>query len=127
MSDNKILDKDLNRKEQHYKLFNPKPAILWGILFLLGYLFRIQHYPGANFMIFSGAGGLMGYAVSTLVVFRAKNIQSIILCVFSLFWLGRMLYSMYFREGLIQYSASFLIIYGLVFFVSTIFHLLRNR
>ncbi len=126
MSD-ELLDENLGEHAKNRKVFNPRPAIVWGIIFLLGYLFKIQHYPGATVFFVSGSGGLCGYAFSSIVKFKGKNIQSNILGIFCLAWMARLIYGIL-KEGGQPINLTGFMFFLAVLMLSSVFHLiLKNR
>lgn len=121
-----LLDDDLGKHKREKKNFNPRPAILWGIIFLLGHLFKFQHYPGSMLLYVLGSGGLCGYAFSCIVKFKGKNVQSNILAIFSLFWMGKLVYGALYDGGY-PINMNGLMIFLVVMLLSAAFHLFAKK
>ena len=87
--DNNILDDQfIDKKPNDFKLF-------WFYLFLglymIGVLFKIQHWPFAGLMILLGSAGALAHAVSGLWFYKTKNTFTFYFLVVGIFYLVRLI------------------------------------
>ena len=70
-----ILDKELTKRslEKSYT-FHLYPVVLWGIIYLIGELFRFLHWPYASVLLVISLAGLFAYLLNTYITLKGKSI-----------------------------------------------------
>ena len=81
-----ILDKELTKRslEKSYT-FHLYPVVLWGIIYLIGELFRFMHWPYASLLLVISLAGLFAYLLNTYITLKGKSIINQTLFFFILF------------------------------------------
>jgi len=81
-----ILDKELTKRslEKSYT-FHLYPVVLWGIIYLIGELFRFMHWPYASLLLVISLAGLFAYLLNTYITLKGKSIMNQTLFFFILF------------------------------------------
>lgn len=106
--------------------------LIWIVVFVIGYLFRIMHWPGNSLLRVIGAGGFMAYSLSFLILLPQRSSLIIVLNCLSLLWVIVLIWGMFFNDGypfneqgLIAQGIAFAFLF-LVHFVSLYF-IKKNR
>jgi len=70
-----ILDEQLTiHKPKKSYTFHLYPTILWGIIYLIGELFKLMHWPFASIMLVTSLAGLLAYLLNTYITLKGKSI-----------------------------------------------------
>ena len=81
-----ILDKELTKHalEKSYT-FHLYPVVLWGVMYLIGELFRFMHWPFSSVLLVISLAGLFAYLLNTYITLKGKSIMNQTLFFFILF------------------------------------------
>ena len=81
-----ILDKELTKRslEKSYT-FHLYPVVLWGVMYLIGELFRFMHWPFSSVLLVISLAGLFAYLLNTYITLKGKSIMNQTLFFFILF------------------------------------------
>ena len=83
---------------------------MWGVLLILGILFRIMHWPFSPIIIIISSGGLHAYCISGFVRPKVRNTLSTAISIIGVIWLVVLIDgSLYNQRGLIIYVMTFYI------------------
>lgn len=96
-------------------------ALLWGILFAIGYVFRLMHWPLGNILKIVSAGGFMAYSLSFLVLSKPLSIAVKICSGISALWVGYIFWGEYFNNGY-PLNLSGIMAQGVVFAILFVLH-----
>ena len=88
--------------------------LIWIAVFVIGYLFRIMHWPGNSLLRVIGAGGFMAYSLSFLILVSQRSSLIIVLNCLSLLWIIVLLWGMFFNDGY-PFNEQGLIAQGIAF------------
>lgn len=88
-------------------------ALLWCILIVFGFLFRVSHWPFAAELILGGSAGLCAYAVSGFIWLRGKHALNTLMTIVSVVWVGFLIFGM--LSGGLPLGAEGLLFYAEVF------------
>ncbi len=98
MSD--VLDDGLfEEKESGYEYkFKLRPILIWSGFILLGFMFKLLHWPGLILLVVSPAG-LSAYAFSGLISLKGKSTINNILSGMGIIWLLVLVWGLIFNDG----------------------------
>lgn len=95
---------------------NYRPLLIWGGLIIIGFLFRVLHWPGSSLLILSASGGITAYPLcKVLMITRTKDPIFLATAVPGVIWFLFLLLSAYIFNypfnfnGIILYLISFLV------------------
>lgn len=101
--------------------------LIWVIIFAIGYVFRIMHWPWNSILRVLGAGGFMAYSFSFLLLLPQKNTSIMVLNSISLLWIVFLFWGNFFNggyplngQGLIVQGIAFVLLF-LIHFISLYF------
>ncbi|WP_341904425.1 hypothetical protein [Fluviicola taffensis] len=105
--------------------------LIWSFIFLIGYAFRIMHWPFSSILRVLGAGGFMAYSFSFLILTNPRTILTIVFNAISLFWTLLVIWGVFFNGGYpfnkdgataqgIVFSILFLIHWGVLYLIKRV-------
>jgi hypothetical protein len=100
--------------------FKEYPLWIWFGFFLIGVLFKIQHWPFANLLMIASFAGISGYLLANIFSKRRKNIMIYVFSILSGGWFMFILYGALFRGG---YPYNFSGVRVLIFLIVVFFTL----
>ncbi|WP_343748702.1 hypothetical protein [Fluviicola sp.] len=103
-------------------------ALIWGVFFAIGYLFRHMHWPYGNTLKIISAGGFIAYAFSCFLLTKPRRIAVIACTLAGAVWISYVLWGVFFNDGhpvnfvglmlqLISFAIFFLLDFGILFLV----------
>ncbi len=95
---------------------------IWLLIFAIGYLFRMMHWPGNSILRIIGAGGFMAYALSFLILVKPPTALIIISGCLSFLWIFIVIWGIFFNGGY-PFNAAGAGIQGLTFGFLFLLHL----
>lgn len=126
-----LLDEQPNITQKTLR-FRVWVILIWIAVFVIGYAFRMMHWPGNSILRVIGAGGFMAYSLSFLLLLPQKSSLIIILNCLSLLWVIFILWGAFFnggypfnKQGLIAQGIAYAVLF-LIHFVSLYF-MKKNR
>ena len=97
MSD--ILDENLFEDDQEYRFkFKLRPILIWSGFIVLGFLFKIMHWPGLVLLVVCPAG-LTAYSFSGLITLKGSNVLNNILSGLGIVWFLILIWGLIFNDG----------------------------
>jgi hypothetical protein len=73
--------------------------LIWGSIFMIGYLFKIMHWPFNSILRVIGAGGFMAYSLSFLILVKSRSMPIIICNSIGLLWILILVWGFLFNGG----------------------------
>jgi uncharacterized membrane protein YeiH len=123
---NNILDEKIDLEKEAWS-FKKRPAIIWFSLFLIGILFKIQHWPWASLLILIDSAGLTAYSISGMITLKGRHSLNNILCIATIFWMIYLVRGLFYNQA-IQFNALGLAVYAAVFVIClVVYELLKRR
>jgi hypothetical protein len=118
-----ILDQEIvDQKNQ--TLFKTRPIIIWGIVLIIGLLFRVLHWPFASVLIIISPAGLQAYCINGFLKPKERNALNTILSGAGMIWLIALIGGMLFNDGhpynengLKVYVVTFTVFFILYYFI----------
>lgn len=107
-------------------LFKTRPVIIWGIVLILGILFRIMHWPFAQVLILIPTAGLQAYCINGFIKPKERNALNTALSLFGILWLMTLIGGMLFNNGY-PYNEKGLKAYVVVFIIYFIIYYFIDR
>lgn len=117
---NELLDENIaSQKDRlHFRWW---VLLIWITIFLIGYVFRVMHWPGNSLFRVIGAGGFMAYSLSFLLLLPQKSSLIIVLNCLSLLWVIFILWGAFFNGGY-PFNQQGLIVQVIVYAVLFLIH-----
>jgi cytochrome b subunit of formate dehydrogenase len=117
-----ILDQEIG-DPKNQPLFKTRPILIWGILLIIGLLFRVMHWPFASVLIIISPAGLQAYCVNGFLKPKERNILNTLLSSAGMLWLIVMIGGVllnnghpYNENGLKVYAVTFTLFFVLYYF-----------
>lgn len=110
-----ILDQEfVDPKNQAF--FKTRPVLIWGIVLILGLLFKVMHWPFASVLIIISPAGLQAYCINGFIKPNERNTLNTILSGAGMIWLITLIWGMLFNNGH-PYNENGLKVYVVIFTV----------
>ncbi len=93
-----LLD-EINTREKKTLLFRTEIIIIWFLIFVIGYLFQVMHWPFTGLLKTIGAGGFMAYSFSLWVLTKQRTTLLRICNMLSLIWIVIIFWGFFFNNG----------------------------
>jgi hypothetical protein len=99
MIQDELIDDENNGRETRF-VFKPRAVIIWLSVLILGYLFKIMHWPGSSILIICSSAGLSAYCLNALLKLKTPNTLNLILSIGCGIWILILLYGAFFNGGI---------------------------
>jgi len=110
-----ILDEDIvNHPLKKSYTFHLYPVVLWGVIYLVGELFKLMHWPNASVMLVSAYAGLLAYLLNIYMTLKGINKTNQVLFILIIV---KMISVLILNKNLSLYGIVVFLVVSLAFFI----------
>lgn len=115
-----LLDENITDQKNTLQ-FHSWVLLIWGSVFVIGYLFWFMHWPWNSILRMIGAGGFITYSLSFLILIKQRTIPIIISNGIGLLWILIILWGEFFNDGY-PFNGQGLIVQAVILAISFLIH-----